>query len=143
MICFAGWSHKTLIQPTLGEDLIQIRGVSVCKIYFCKSEGTVSYHAYIYNCVIGCVAGLFNGWVSIAAFGAICMAMWYGGKLVFEKELSVGTLTSFLVYTVQIAGCLAIISSLYGEFMQVCFFLIPCQHQCARIKVLSGISYAS
>ena len=65
------------------------------------------------------LTGLFNGWVSISAFGAICLAMWYGGKLVFEKELSVGILTSFLVYTVSIAGGLAIISTLYGEFMQV------------------------
>ncbi|XP_067937188.1 uncharacterized protein [Watersipora subatra] len=62
--------------------------------------------------------GVFSGWVSIAAFGAICLAMWYGGKLVFEQQLSVGTLTSFLVYTVSIAGGLAVISSLYGEFMQ-------------------------
>jgi len=66
------------------------------------------------------LTGVFNAWVSIAAFGAICLAIWFGGKLVFEGELSVGILTSFLVYTVQIAASLAVISSLYGEFMQVC-----------------------
>ena len=63
--------------------------------------------------------GLFTGWVSLAAFGAICLSMWYGGKLVYEHQLSVGILTSFLVYTVSIAGGLAVISTLYGEFMQV------------------------
>ena len=43
----------------------------------------------------------------------------------FDGQLSVGILTSFLVYTVQIAGCLAIISSLYGDFMQVSAAVSP------------------
>ena len=42
------------------------------------------------------------GVVGSLAFGAITLVLWYGGKLVFEKKLTAGVLTSFLMYTLTV-----------------------------------------
>lgn len=62
--------------------------------------------------------GIFNGTVGFLAYGAICLVLWYGGKLIYENKISPGLLTSFLLYTLQVAMAFAFLSSLYGEFMQ-------------------------
>ncbi|XP_013415862.1 ABC transporter B family member 25 isoform X2 [Lingula anatina] len=64
------------------------------------------------------VQGGFDGVIGIIAYGAIVLVLWYGGKLVNEKQLSPGILTSFLLYTLQVAMSFAMLSSLYGDFMQ-------------------------
>ncbi|XP_019619825.1 PREDICTED: ABC transporter B family member 1-like [Branchiostoma belcheri] len=68
--------------------------------------------------------GGFNGIVGVVAFGAIVLVLWYGAKLVImEKEhpgtgLTIGSLTGFMMYTLNVAMAFAFISSLFGDFMQ-------------------------
>ncbi|KAK6191312.1 hypothetical protein SNE40_003035 [Patella caerulea] len=68
--------------------------------------------------------GAFDGTVGMLAYGAIILVLWYGGKLVYEnsqdktKGITPGLLTSFLLYTLQVAMAFALLSSLYGDFMQ-------------------------
>lgn len=68
--------------------------------------------------------GIFNGTIGIMAQGAIALVLWYGGKLVYENTqdksqgVTPGILTAFLLYTLQVAMAFALMSSLYGEFMQ-------------------------
>ncbi|XP_025089560.1 ABC transporter B family member 1-like isoform X2 [Pomacea canaliculata] len=62
--------------------------------------------------------GTFEGVIGILAYGAITLVLWYGGKLVYEGNLSAGVLTSFLLYTLQVAIAFGLLSSLYGDFMQ-------------------------
>ncbi|XP_062594585.1 uncharacterized protein LOC134260056 [Saccostrea cucullata] len=68
--------------------------------------------------------GAFEGIVGILAYGAIAMVLWYGGKLVYDNThgehtgLTPGVLTSFLLYTLQVAMAFALMSALYGDFMQ-------------------------
>ncbi|GFO16380.1 ABC transporter b family protein [Plakobranchus ocellatus] len=68
--------------------------------------------------------GSMDGLFSFFAYGAIAAVLWYGGKLVYDNSqnpdtgITAGLLTSFLLYTLQVAMGFALLSSLYGDFMQ-------------------------
>lgn len=55
----------------------------------------------------------FVGIVSFSALGAGSLVLWYGGRLVIADELSVGSLTSFLVYTLMVAMSVGALSDLW------------------------------
>lgn len=62
--------------------------------------------------------GILGG-ISLAAYLAICVVLWYGGKLVIENtgHLDAPALYSFLLYTVYIAVALGGLSGLYSQLM--------------------------
>ncbi|KAK3084195.1 hypothetical protein FSP39_009850 [Pinctada imbricata] len=68
--------------------------------------------------------GLFEGIVGSMTAGAITLVLWYGGKLVYDNThghhsgITPGVLTSFLLYTLQVAMAFALMSALYGDFMK-------------------------
>ncbi|XP_069135768.1 uncharacterized protein [Argopecten irradians] len=70
------------------------------------------------------VTGGFTGVIGTVAYGAISVVLWYGGKLVYDNEhgtptgLTPGILTSFLLYTLQVALAFTFTTALYGDFMQ-------------------------
>jgi ABC-type bacteriocin/lantibiotic exporter with double-glycine peptidase domain len=51
------------------------------------------------------------------ANSAILVVIYFGATLVLDGKLDVGSLTSFVLYTIYIALGLAEFSSLYTEFM--------------------------
>jgi ABC-type multidrug transport system fused ATPase/permease subunit len=59
--------------------------------------------SYLVGSKIALMYGAFNGIIGFVPQGAIAMVLWYGGKLVIDGELSTGTLTSFLLYTLSVA----------------------------------------
>ncbi|XP_030847785.1 ABC transporter B family member 1 isoform X1 [Strongylocentrotus purpuratus] len=82
-----------------------------------------SYH---YGKRIAAANGVFNGIVGLVMQGAIALVLWYGGKLVFlnnqdpthTQGITVGQLTSFMLYTLNVAMAFAFLSALYGDFMK-------------------------
>jgi len=79
--------------------------------------------------------GFFVATMTLAASAAILLVLWEGGREVIRGEISTGiffsnnllvhltakctgTLTSFILYTVTVAGGLGGLSSLYGDFMK-------------------------
>jgi len=46
------------------------------------------------------IYGIFMLAVTILSFGSILAVLWYGATLVIDGELTVGNLTSFVMYTV-------------------------------------------
>lgn len=58
----------------------------------------------------------FQGVVSFAGYAAIGVVLWYGGLLLLEGQLTMGDLTSFLLYTFTVAFSLAALSGLYEDF---------------------------
>jgi len=65
------------------------------------------------------VAGAwFMGPASFAAFGSAALVLWYGGRLVLEKAMTVGELTSFLVYSMFVAFALGALGDLWADFMK-------------------------
>lgn len=73
---------------------------------------------------LSAAGGIFEGGVGVLVYGSITLALWYGGKLVHEnyqdpkKGITPGILTAFLLYTLQVAMAFALMSALYGDFMQ-------------------------
>ncbi|MCC6993910.1 MAG: ATP-binding cassette domain-containing protein [Deltaproteobacteria bacterium] len=65
------------------------------------------------------VAGAtFMGAATLAAYGAIALVLWYGGKLVMRDAMSVGQLTSFVLYTLIVAVGLGAMGELWTDFMR-------------------------
>ncbi len=60
----------------------------------------------------------FMGAATLAAYGAIALVLWYGGKLVMRDAMSVGQLTSFVLYTLIVAVGLGAMGELWTDFMR-------------------------
>jgi ABC transporter fused permease/ATP-binding protein len=63
------------------------------------------------------VVAKFTNLVSIVGFTAVVFIVWFGGKLVIEGEMSVGTLTSFLLYVITVAFSVGMLGGLWTDFM--------------------------
>ncbi|MEK7703466.1 MAG: ABC transporter transmembrane domain-containing protein [Myxococcota bacterium] len=64
------------------------------------------------------VVALFSGGATFAGYGAIAVVLWYGGRLVLEGAMSVGDLTSFLLYTLIVAFSLGALGGIWADFMR-------------------------
>ncbi len=59
-----------------------------------------------------------TGAVTFAAFGAIVLVLWEGGRLVLAGELTAGTLVAFLLYAVTIAGAVTSLAGFWSNFQE-------------------------
>ena len=59
----------------------------------------------------------FMGAMSLWGLAAITGVLWYGARLVIAGELSVGTLSAYILYTLTVATSVATLSSLWTDFM--------------------------
>lgn len=59
----------------------------------------------------------FTGAISVLGFSAVVFIVWFGGKLVISGEMSVGTLTSYILYVITVAFSAGMLGSLYTDFM--------------------------
>lgn len=90
----------------------------------CQAYGQDVNKSYDVGKRLSAAGGIFEGGVGILIYGAISLVLWYGGKLVHEnaadrsKGVTPGILTAFLLYTLQVAMNFAMMSALYGDFMQ-------------------------
>ncbi|CAN5306100.1 ABC transporter transmembrane domain-containing protein [soil metagenome] len=64
------------------------------------------------------MTGTFMGVGTAASLSAIALVMWYGGRLTSAGSMSVGELTSFLVYTMFVAFSLGALGELWADFMR-------------------------
>lgn len=59
----------------------------------------------------------FTALVSGVGLSAVVFVVWYGGSLVISSELSIGTLTSFILYVMTLAFSVGMLGSLWTDFM--------------------------
>ncbi len=91
-----------------------------------KSFGRERYETQRYNTAmektfraslrLAVYSSLFGSVMMFLGFGSIAAIMWYGGREVIAGRLSVAMITGFLMYGVSIAGSLAGLGGLYGQF---------------------------
>ena len=62
------------------------------------------------------LVAVFLGAVSFAGYAAIAAVLWYGGVLLGDGQMSIGELTSFILYTFTVAFSIASLSGLWSEF---------------------------
>ena len=60
----------------------------------------------------------FVAFIIFAMFGAIVVVMWYGCILVQRRQLSVGELTRFTIYTSFVAGAIGSFADLYSQIQK-------------------------
>ncbi len=60
----------------------------------------------------------FQGLSSFIQAFALLIALWFGGKLIANQSLSIGELTSFILYTGMVATSSGALSSFWGEWMR-------------------------
>ena len=60
----------------------------------------------------------FMGTASFAASASAAAVLWYGGRLVLDGVLTVGSLTSFLIYSLTVAFSLGALTDLWADFMR-------------------------
>lgn len=63
-------------------------------------------------------AATFMGAGTFAGYGAVAVVLWSGGHLVLEHAMTVGGLTSFVLYTLIVAFSLGAVGELYTDFMR-------------------------
>jgi ABC transporter fused permease/ATP-binding protein len=64
------------------------------------------------------VVALFVSAMTLSAFGAVAVVLWFGGRLVMAQELSVGELASFILYTLLVAVSLSALGDLWADFVR-------------------------
>ena len=62
------------------------------------------------------MSAVFTGFASFLAFASASLVLWYGGHLVLEHVLTVGQLTSFLLYTIFVGVSLGALADLWADF---------------------------
>lgn len=62
--------------------------------------------------------GVFFSFVIFGLFGAIVLVLWYGAGLVSEGALSIGDLTSFIIYTMFIGASVGGLGDMYGQIQK-------------------------
>ncbi|MEJ2538369.1 MAG: ABC transporter transmembrane domain-containing protein [Gemmatimonadota bacterium] len=59
-----------------------------------------------------------TGAITFAAFGAIVVVLWQGGRLVLQGELTAGMLVAFLLYAVSIAGAITSLAGFWNNVQE-------------------------
>ncbi|MCS6821979.1 MAG: ABC transporter transmembrane domain-containing protein [Microscillaceae bacterium] len=62
--------------------------------------------------------GLFASFIIFAIFGAIVVVLAYGASLVAAGQISIGELTSFIIYTAFIGGAVGGLGEMYGQIQK-------------------------
>jgi ABC transporter fused permease/ATP-binding protein len=59
----------------------------------------------------------FTALASAVGYAAIIGVLWYGGQLVLKGSMSIGALSSFILYTLTVAVSVGMLGSLWTDFM--------------------------
>lgn len=62
--------------------------------------------------------GAFVSFLIFALFGSIIFMLWYGARMVSVGQITVGELTSFLIYTTFVGAAFASFGDLYGQIQK-------------------------
>jgi subfamily B ATP-binding cassette protein MsbA len=102
------------------EALSQIRTV---QSYVQEGQERRRYGGKIAQAVTAAIArarvrGVFFAVITFATFGAIVVVLWQGGRLVLDGQLTPGTLFTFMIYTIMIAGSVASLISFFSAYQE-------------------------
>ena len=62
--------------------------------------------------------GIFASFIIFCIFGAVFMVIWYGSTLVAAGEISVGDLTTYILYSMFVAGSMGSFPELYANIQR-------------------------
>jgi ABC-type multidrug transport system fused ATPase/permease subunit len=94
------------IQSFTAENLIMNQYQNAINGAFELAQKRAKYSAY------------FQGGMSVLAYLSIAIVVWYGAHLSMNHEISLGDLTSFILYTFTLAFSVGALSSLWEDYMK-------------------------
>src|SRR5690606_15596549 len=62
--------------------------------------------------------GFFASFIIFCVFGAVIAVIWYGASLVSQGEISVGDLTTYILYSMFVAGSMGSFPELYANIQR-------------------------
>ncbi len=100
-----------------------ISGVRTVRSFGREKEAARSYadaveHAFEIARDRARAVGIFMGAASFAGYSAVAVVLWFGGKKVLSDAMSIGDLTSFILYTLIVAFSLGGLGGLWTDFMR-------------------------
>jgi ABC transporter fused permease/ATP-binding protein len=100
-----------------------IAGIRTVRAFAAEPKETSRYAAAVGKALAlvrrRIVAGsTFIASASFASYAAAALVFWYGGRLVLRGDMTVGQLTSFLIYTLMVAMALGGLADLWADFMR-------------------------
>ncbi|PWA03242.1 hypothetical protein BB558_000610 [Smittium angustum] len=118
-------THKT--QSAIGditkEAEEKLASIRIVQAFGREEEEAISFkkasdHVYELGLREAFVSGLFFGSNGLLGNLSILLFLGVGGKMVMEKEITIGELTSFILYTAYVGGSLAGLSTFFSESMR-------------------------
>lgn len=96
------------------------QGIAVVKGFTAEGRETERYQNQITDLVsvslkVARSRGAFISFIIFILFGGITGVIWYGGTLVQTGELSIGALTTFILYAVFVGGAMGSFADLYSS----------------------------
>jgi ABC-type multidrug transport system fused ATPase/permease subunit len=106
---------------TIAEETFQ--GISVVKAFTAEGRESGRYRQRLTELIrislkVARARGAFVAFIIFVLFGGIVGVIWYGGQLVQEGQLTIGELTSFVLYAVFVGGAMGSFADLYGSFQR-------------------------
>lgn len=106
----------TIVQETL-------QGITVVKAFTGEQTEDKRYSSTMKKLVefaikTGVNRGLFVSFIIFAIFGTISFVVWFGAGMVNSGELQIGTLLSFVIYSVFVGGTLGGFADMFGQLQK-------------------------
>jgi ABC-type multidrug transport system fused ATPase/permease subunit len=103
---------------TIAEETLQ--GINVVKGYTAEKRESERYRKNLRDIIsialtLARVRGAFVAFIFFVLLSSITGVIWYGGHLVQEGSLTLGALTSFVLYAIFVGGAMGSFADLYGS----------------------------
>jgi ABC transporter fused permease/ATP-binding protein len=100
-----------------------LQSISMVKAYTNEAYEVNRYHASLQKVIATALntalyRGAFVSFIILALFGGIVAVLWYGAGLVATGEITIGDLTSFVIYTMFIGGSIGGLGDIYGQLQR-------------------------
>mgnify|MGYP002777081861 CR=1 FL=1 len=100
-----------------------LQSVQVVKVFTNEQYEIGRYGKALENTIFNALKaakyrGTFISFIIFALFGGIVMVLWYGAGLVSEGIVSIGGLTSFIIYTSFIGASVGGLGDMYGQLQK-------------------------
>ncbi|WP_448519952.1 ABC transporter ATP-binding protein [Rhodoflexus sp.] len=100
-----------------------LQSISMVKAYTNEAYEVNRYHSSLQKVIATALhaaryRGAFVSFIILALFGGIVAVLWYGAGLVATGEITIGDLTSFVIYTMFIGGSIGGLGDIYGQLQR-------------------------
>jgi ATP-binding cassette subfamily B protein len=119
--------NAKLAQDRLADSAVVVeetlQGIATVKAFANEAYEEGRYRASLDAYLIPALRGVwyrggFVAFILFALFGAVALVLWYGTRLVQSGDLSIGSLASFMLYTVFVAGAMGSFAEIYSQIQR-------------------------